>query len=401
MRCAGIHDPRVGHDEAHSRKLIKVDRLLFPQHTLFDTDAHIDYLHMTKISETIYGGPFGSQTAEILSSYKALSAAICNSDARPAVLTQSQRIEIALAMAKTRPVAFEFKNSHTIYENHLCMWRQFKVFDTARGQVQEIPGEAGKALIRRKAPGVISVSEIAFDQEVREGGKLHPPALWFNIPLQAIEDIDMKRIKELNSIKGQVSFALSHHDPDPPFRVFYPREAFYPGGENNDSTVREFMTDILRHELSELQNTNVLSSQRTALEGRFEAIKRVLAVDQWPASKGTENRNAGDAVPGVEDRYSASLMEDKQRLWEEFATAPWGDRSPSNSLDGSSKGRSRLCSFVALSEGQSLPEDAISTSSRCQLPFVADVHSSSFWYTWTKEWGTVIDQNRIKGNRFE
>jgi len=419
LRCEGIHDPRVRHDEEH---LVKVDRYVYPQKsTTLTTDIHIDYQHATKISETIYGGPFGANTAAIQSSFKALSAAICNSDddarpviltqsqrteidARPAPLTKSQRLEIAISMASTRPVLFVFKNSHVLYGRYLCMCRQSKVFKTENGKVKEIPGEQGLAFIRDKTPGYISVSEIAFDQKVRKGGKLHSPALWFNIPLQAMQEADMMNIRSLSRMKAQEYFAVwhnHHYDSEPPFRIFYARgKVFYPGAEN-DSTWHEFMSEILRHNLSQLQNTNGSSEVPNGdLECHFNSFRHVLEVDRWPANEGTENRRRLDAVPGVEDRYSVSLMKDKQRLWEAFVTAPWEDRtSPSNSLAETSKDRSRLCSFVALSEGQSLPEDAI--SSRCQLPFVVDENSCTFWNTWNEEWNTVIELNRQNGNHFE
>ncbi len=345
-RCnAGIHDPRIAYEnEDH----VQVHLGEFPEKTL-KSDAHVDWVSKTKISELDNSNPFNFLSSELLASFNDFSDIICNNGAAAdpraggrRVLTFQQRLQIAVAFDKDRSAhfkngCFRYKATHKVYGMHACMILQTKHFILSpTGQMVEI-FKTNNGIRKR----TITVREIAFAQEQDSNHRSHSslprPALWFDIPehkLEVCSTEECKRLKRFNDKNARsgvtrLSFMECHtkhlmrrvkfHDvnnvllSEPPFFVYYTRECHF--------GLPNFITALLQFKVSEIEGSISSSIKKKDLETQFNSIKRALERDQWPSHRDSlllESRNLH--VSNANGTYNPppQKQEEKKILWDRF-----------------------------------------------------------------------------------
>ena len=387
-RCTGIHDPRAaGPPPPVPLKCIEYAE---SSKNNLSTTIHVDYRLKTKISELNYGGPFGSKTEHILSDYDTFTQTICNkSSASRGTLSQAQRLQIALSFEEGRVDGpFIFKADHIIYQDYPCQVLAQKIFDTRFGDVQEISDRSRAPLLE----SIVTVTELAFNQEVDRDGTIPAPALWFNIPSYQIikaDDEDIKKLKRIHKGNGEPRpFAEAHSDSNSPFLVFYT--------DKSHCGLRGLIPDILRHEHSAVSTAyrgnaaNAIdnaSNEKIALESRFKCIRNALMDQHWEATLVGEKRRLEHRVPDVQGKYTAPRKGTKHWLWESFSARPW-EPSVWNLTENDLKtndGKPRLRSLMKLSKGEPL------SSLNVKHPRISH---DPFFEKFFNEWTMVIDHKK-------
>jgi len=193
-KCNCIHEHLIGVSEDELR-LVKVPNKQFRVPGA-STDVDVDYFRIPIICEVNYG-PLGRGTFSLFSNFHTFRKSVCNiCDHINAV--DKQRCQVALAFYKTRKEK-KFEASHCAFKQFPCMVVQKKRFLlTADGSVQELASSRDAGQSTTRTGSTITVHELAFDHMHSSAGRSKPPpALWFNIPEEAIEAISTEDIKRI------------------------------------------------------------------------------------------------------------------------------------------------------------------------------------------------------------
>ena len=350
-KCNCIHEHPIGVSENELR-LVKVPNKQFRDPGA-STDVDVDYFRIPIICEVNYG-PLGRGTFSLFSNLDTFRKSVCNiRDQGNAV--DKQRCQVALAFYKTRQEK-RFEASHCAFEQFPCMVVQKKRFLlTEDGSVHEL-ASSRNAWQNTRTGSTITVHELAFDHMQSSADRSKPPpALWFNIPEEAIKKIstdDVKRItrkeKDLKRVQGgkqapafrgkdfYKTYVSHTHNYEVPFHIFYARL-------NDSSDVHGLIIQTLVEELG--GETKVGSLQK-----KFEGVKLALKFDYWPSSSATKDPKKYDYVPPVSRAYDIHKSNDKKALIDSFRhnLNKSGDRD--NSETTSRKSRLPIFALIAAQE---------------------------------------------------
>ncbi len=175
-----------------------------------NTNVHIDGFRESRIAKIHHGEAFGSETPKIMSTYFSFKNHVCNtsSETRMTQLKNLQRLTMVRIMRQARTnKIFSYSRPTHLFHGHVCKILQKKVFyaPNVLGIISECPvieivNEAHlKRLKRYDAWGSLVIA-----REVAFGGPgsskaIEEPAIWFNIPIGAIQEADISTIKMSNS----------------------------------------------------------------------------------------------------------------------------------------------------------------------------------------------------------
>ena len=293
-------------------------------------------------------GPLGRGTFSLFSNLDTFKKSVCNicDHVNP---VHKQHCQITLAFYKTRK-GKRFEETHCAFEVFPCMVVQKKQFLlTAAGGVHELASSSDAGQSTRTG-STITVHKLAFDHMQSSFDRSKPPpALWFNIPEDAIQKIsteDIIRIarkkKELKRTdvqrraqrrarmhcKSYCTFDKSLwsncicmqgkkvvHDfyktyvshtckYEAPFQFLYARL-------NDSYDVNGLIIQILEEELGG-------ESKGDSLQKRFEGVKLALKFDYWPSSCATKDPKKYDSVPPVSRAYNIPKSNEKKALIDSF-----------------------------------------------------------------------------------
>lgn len=361
-RCANVHDPR-----AAGKTKWWLPHCELQVHQL-DTDLHIDYYGHQQFSNIHNGNAFG-QSKDITSSWKSFYQKVCghfenqavhsrpplSGKSQPPLLTEIQRLEIALVMRKkfSQKNRFKYHPTHIIFDE-MCMLVQTRSFSLSEeNSVKEICLEE----FNPSLPHHILVREISFGSLSCPNER--PLALWFNIPDECVNKCTLQQIRrnkrtkrQLSSKQGQQHTLDSQSDfsnsqlcyadvlknsnkrgycrscpksfDDVTYGIEKPLYVTKPTCEDAYMLVTDILIhrlDILRRQIPKTQATvnGVLMSEEGRISQRFHSLHRHYSLFHWPIHDGRDSIDDETPVPPSVTNYLApSKCPQFRHTWNAF-----------------------------------------------------------------------------------